>query len=63
MNSTALKASVIAVVAAVVVALFASANEPPSQVESCESGQENGPSCEPRNVAGLDMFHPTLALV
>ena len=63
MNSTALKASVIAVVAAVVVALFASANEPPSQVESCESGQENGPSCEPRDFAGLSMFHPTLALV
>ena len=58
MNKAALKASAVTAMAAVVVALFACVNEPPSQVEPCESGQETGPSCEPRYVAGLSMFHP-----
>ena len=39
-------------------ALFACVNEPPSQVEPCGSGQENVPSCEPRDATGLSIFHP-----
>ena len=61
MNKAAFRTTVLtATLGVLVLALFACVNEPPSQVEPCGSGQENVPSCEPRDATGLSIFHPTV---
>ncbi len=61
MNKAAFRTTVLtATLGVLVLALFACVNEPPSQVGPCGSGQENVPSCEPRDATGLSIFHPTV---